>query len=166
MKSYERIKNFSTQISMEKTIAEIEMMLAKSGATKLMKEFDDKGRPFRLSFAIRTEFGEMPVKLPMNKTGLMNVFKMQVSNGVLPRKYWNSEWAEEQAMRVGWRVLKDWLDSQLALLSIEMVKIEEIFLPYIYNAKLGKTMFEVLEQKGFNLEQLEYQGAAKKGDAL
>jgi len=156
MKSYERIKNFSTSITVEKTISEIEMMLAKNGASKIMKEFDENGRPMRLAFAINTEHGEMPIKLPMNKQGIMDVFKFQVHEGKLPRKFWGSEWSEEQAMRVGWRILLGWLDSQLALLSIEMVKIEEIFLPYIFNPKLGKTMFEILEQRGFDVEQLEY----------
>lgn len=156
MRSYERIKNFSTSIDAEKTIMEIERMLAKYGAAKIMKEFDDKGQPYRLSFTIHTQNGEMPIKLPMNKAGLLNVFKMLVSDGKLPRKFWGSDWSEEQAMRVGWRILLDWLYSQISLLQIEMVKIEEIFLPYIYNAKLGKTMFEIIEQKGFNLEQLEY----------
>jgi hypothetical protein len=159
-KSYDRIKNFSTSIAVEKTIAEIELMLAKYGASKIMKEFDGKGRPYRLSFAIDTDHGEMPVKLPMNAAGLLNVFKVQVSDGKLPRRFWGSEWSEEQAMRVGWRVIKDWLDSQLALLTIDMVKIEEIFLPYIYNAKLGKTMFELLEQTGFDLAQLEHKAGS------
>jgi hypothetical protein len=132
------------------------MMLAKYGARKIMKEFDDKGRPFRLSFTIPTSQGEIPVKLPMNKQGLMDVFKHQVSDGKLPRKFWGSDWAEEQALRVGWRILRDWLDAQLSLLAIEMVKIEEIFLPYIYSNRLGKTMFEVLENKGFDMEQIEH----------
>ena len=65
-KSYEKIKNFSTTISVEKTIAEIEKMLSKYGATKIMKEYDEFGNPSRLIFAIVTEHGEMPVKLPVN----------------------------------------------------------------------------------------------------
>jgi hypothetical protein len=154
-RSYDRLKNFSTSIAVEKTIAEIEMMLAKYGATKIMKEFDENGQPARLSFAVMTQKGEMPVKLPMNKEGLLNVFKFQVSNGYLPKKFWGTEWANEQVARVGWRIIKDWLDAQLTLLSIEMVKIEEIFLPYIYSPKLDKTMFQVLEDKGFDVEQLE-----------
>lgn len=155
VKSYQRIKNFSTSISTEKTIAEIEKMLAVFGCTKIMKEYDEKGQVSTLSFAMMTERGETPVKMPMNKQGLLNVFKTQVSDGKLPKKFWGSEWAEEQASRVGWRIIKDWLDSQLSLLSIEMVKIEEIFLPYMYSHRLGKTMYEVLEQKGFDLEQIE-----------
>lgn len=156
MKSYDRIKNFSTTIAAESTILEIEKMLAKSGAMKIMKEFDEKGRPFRLAFSIMTKAGEMPVKLPIDLNGLKNVFKKQVSDRKLPRRFWGTEFAEDQAMRVGWRIIKDWLDAQLTLLSIEMVKVEEIFLPYMWDGKTNETMFQKLEKRGFTVEQLEY----------
>lgn len=149
MKSYEKIKNFSTLIAVEKTIAEIEKMLSKYGATKIMKEYDEFGSPSKLFFAIMTEHGEMPVKLPVNTDKVLDVFKLQVSDGKLPRKYWGGEWAVEQAHRVGWRIIKDWLDAQLTILQIEMVKVQEIFLPYAYDAKSDQTLFQKMEEKGF-----------------
>lgn len=148
-KSYEKIKNFSTTIAVEKTISEIERMLSKYGATKIMKEYDEFGNPCRLIFAIMTEHGEMPVKLPINTDKVLNVFKIQVSDGKLPRKYWDGEWAVEQAHRVGWRIIKDWLDAQLTILQIEMVKVQELFLPYAYDARSGQTLFQKMEKSGF-----------------
>ena len=151
-KTYERIKNYTTSIAIEKTIAEIEKMLATFGVMKIMKEYDSEGRPSRLSFTVLTNHGEMPVKLPVNVEGIKKVFKIQVSEKKLPSKFWNNEgFRKEQARRVGWRIIKDWLDVQLSLLSIGMVKIEEIFLSYIYDSKLEKTMFEMLEERNFNL---------------
>jgi hypothetical protein len=38
----------------------------------------------------------------------------------------------------------------MALLDIETVKLEEIFLPYIVNQE-GKTLFEHFEETGFQL---------------
>ena len=166
MKSYERIKNFSTSVSAESSIGEIETMLTKFGATKIMKEFGPTGMPTVLVFAIPHPKGqgEVPIKLPMNAPGLMGIFKKLVSDRKLPRKYWGGEWAEQQAARTGWRILKDWLDAQLALISIEMVKIHEVFLPYIYNHDTGRTLYETLEKREFNLEQLDYK--EKKPAAL
>lgn len=149
MKSYEKIKNFSTTISVEKTISEIERMLAKYGDTKIMKEYDEFGNPNKLIFAIMTDHGEMPVKLPINTDKVLNVFKIQVSDGKLPRKFWGDEWAVEQASRVGWRIIKDWLDAQLTILQIEMVKVQELFLPYAYDAKSDQTLFQKMEKSGF-----------------
>lgn len=145
-KTYKRIKNFSTSISPEKTILEIEKMLASYGATKIMKQYDNEGKPILLAFMIQTPHGEMPIKLPMNIEGIQSVFKKQVSEGKLPKSYWNNR---EQAMKTGWRILKDWIDAQVTLIKLEMVKIEEIFLPYIYDMISDKTMYEVLEEKKF-----------------
>ena len=160
VKSYDRIKNFSTEIPVVRTIAEIEKMLTKYGATHILKEYDDEGDPMMLVFAIMTQHGKMGIRLPIHPDKIISVFKKQVSNGLLPRKYWDGEWAHKQAQRVGWRIIKDWLDAQITLLNIEMVKIEEIFLPYIYNEKLDMTVYEMLEKGKFNLELLE----AKKKD--
>lgn len=147
-KTYKRIKNFSTSITPEKTIAEIEKMLAAHGATKIMKEYDKEGNPINLAFMINTSKGELPIKLPMNLEGVISVFKKQGMGGRLPKSYWEKE---DQARKTGWRILKDWLDSQLTLISLEMAKIEQIFLPYIYHMVEDKTMFEILEERGFNI---------------
>ena len=56
-----------------------------------------------------------------------------------------------QAERVAWRILKDWVEAQMALLDIGMVRFEEIFLPYI-ETKNGRTVYERLEEKQFLLE--------------
>lgn len=47
--------------------------------------------------------------------------------------------------------LKDWVEAQMALLDIEMVRFEEIFLPYI-QTETGQTVYERLEEKQFLLE--------------
>lgn len=62
----------------------------------------------------------------------------------------NIKATREQAERVAWRILKDWVEAQMALLDIEMVKLQEIFLPYI--ELNGKTIYQALEQKQFLLE--------------
>lgn len=154
MKSFERIKNFSTSIAVETTIAEIEKMLAKYGCAKIMKEYDGNGNVVALSFIVASVHGNLPIKLPLRLEKILDVFKIQVSNKKLPKKFWTGEWAEQQAGRVGWRIIRDWLDAQLTLLGIEMVKVEEIFLPYIYNPKTQKSLFEMLEERKFNVLQL------------
>lgn len=54
----------------------------------------------------------------------------------------------EQASRVAWRIIKDWLAAQLALIKAEMVTLEQVFLPYAQNAD-GATLFDVLAEGKF-----------------
>lgn len=149
------ILNYTTQIPVEKTIQEIETLLAQSGVSKILKDYDNSGNINSISFIISTEKGELPFKLPMNLRAVMQVINNQTgerkktrygSQRVIPQRFYNDE---EQARRVGWRIIKDWLEAQLALIFLQMVKLEEIFLPYMYNSKSDKTMFEMLEDKGF-----------------
>lgn len=153
-RSYDRLKNFSTSIDVEKTVMEIERMLAKFGAKKILKEYDQNQRLIGLAFTVDTLNGEMPIKLPSKIDKIEQVFKIQVSKGFLPRKYWGSEWAREQAVRTAWRTIKDWIDAQFALISIEMVKVEEIFLPYAYSSQLGQTLFEAVQSRKIDLSRM------------
>jgi len=156
------ILNYTTTIPVEKTISEIEKMLSQSGATKILKEYDTQGNTTSMSFKIMTEKGELPFKLPMKSEAVLQVLKDQSGTyknttygqkRIVPKSKAN----KEQADRVGWRIIKDWLEAQLALFFLQMVKIEEIFLPYMYNDKTGETMFQILENKNFKF-QLENKG--------
>lgn len=153
MKSYDRVKNFSTSVPVERTILEIEKMLTKYGASHIMKSYHDD-RPVMIIFGIETEHGKLAIRLPVKPDKMLMVFKKQVSDGLLSKKYWDGDWAVDQAHRVSWRILKDWLDAQLTLLNIEMVSLQEIFLPYVYSEKLDMTVYELLEKKEFDFELL------------
>jgi hypothetical protein len=156
------ILNYTTEIPVERTIGEIEKLLAQSGADKILKEYDGKGGVTSISFRIETSHGSLPFRLPMNEAAVMQVINNQtgeyhrVKRGGMarniPQRFYNDH---EQARRVGWRIIKDWLEAQLALLFLQMVKVEEIFLPYMYNERTGKTMFQSLEERNFKL-QLEH----------
>ncbi|KKN40932.1 hypothetical protein LCGC14_0728150 [marine sediment metagenome] len=163
-KSYDRIKNYTTSISVEKTISELEKMLAKHDVTKIMKEYSGEGVPSTLVFAVKTAKGEIPIKLPCNVESILQVFKDQVKEGKLPRKYADQtglNWATEQAGRVAWRIIKDWLDAQLTLFEIGMVKMEEIFLPYIYDPVQEMTVFQLMETGQLNIGNLLTEGGMR-----
>jgi len=159
------ILNYTTKISVETTIAEIEKMLSQSGAEKILKDYDGNGNVDAVSFIIQTEKGKLSFRLPMNNEAVLQTLKNQSgeykNTGYQKvRKVPRSMVNKEQAGRVGWRIIKDWLEAQLALFFLQMVKIEEIFLPYMYNERTGQTMFQMLEKKNFNF-QLEYKTPSK-----
>ena len=53
--------------------------------------------------------------------------------------------------RTAWANIRDWVTAQMALIDTEMVRIEQVFLPYMVN-KQGQTYFDVLKEKQFLLE--------------
>lgn len=60
----------------------------------------------------------------------------------------------EQAARVAWRIIKDWIEAQLAIVEADQAEMVEVFLPYAQNPTTGKTLFEQLSNDQFGL--LEY----------
>lgn len=134
-----RLLNYSTSISAEKTVAEIQAKLAKAGAHQILQEYHD-GVIDAVSFRIKTQFGDMAFRLPAD------IDKVQL---VLQRQFKRGKYTErEQAARVGWRILKDWAEAQLALIETGMATVEQVFLPYWQNPK-GETLYEVLRDRKF-----------------
>lgn len=140
------ILNYSTQVSAFKTSSEIEEILMNHKAKSIMKNYED-GTIIGLSFLIDTGVQRIPIRLPVKIDECLRVLKKEKREN--PRKQIKD--TREQAERVAWRILKDWVEAQMALLDIEMVRFEEIFLPYIETSS-GRTVYERLEERQFLLE--------------
>jgi hypothetical protein len=148
MKSYDKIKNYTTTITVEKTVMEIERMLATAGASKILKEYDTNGNIILLTFIVKTDMGEIPIRLPLEIDKIILVFNGLVKTRKLPQSYYNNK---PQALRVCWRILKDWLDAQLTLIQIDTAKMEQIFLPYVYDYHNNITMYQAIKDGGFQM---------------
>lgn len=140
------ILNYTTTVDAFKTVSEIECILMRHKAKSIMKNYDGESIT-GLSFLIDTGVQQIPVRLPVRVDECLKVLKKEKREN--PRKQIKD--TREQAERVAWRILKDWVEAQMALLDIEMVKFEEIFLPYI-ETQGGQTIFERLEDRQFLLE--------------
>ena len=111
--------NYTTKVDVYTTIGAIQGQLVKHGAKKIMQEYDDAGRITALSFQIDTPNGLRGIKLPANAEPVRRVLaKQKVKCDV------------EQSERVAWRIIKDWVEAQMAILESEMVQMDEIFLPF------------------------------------
>lgn len=132
------IKNYTTTINANKTIGEIQELLSKHGANAIMTEYNN-GEVIGLSFKIMTLRGELGIRLPSNTDRVLQVLKNQRKNNNQVKDTF------EQANKVAWRIIKDWVDAQMAILETEMVEMEQIFLPYVLNNK-GKTLYQEFKE--------------------
>lgn len=157
-RTYKRLKNYTTTIKPEKTIAEIEKMLSEYGATQILKKYDEKGRPISMAFMINTKRGEIPILLPAKIPQVLMAFERGVSKKLLPRSYSGNK---EQAFKTGWRLLKDWLDVVLSRFNLDLEKPEEAFLAYLYDYEKEETLYEKLEKTGFQAIPYQKKDATK-----
>ena len=140
------ILNYTTTIDSFKTVSEIEYILMKHNAKSIMKNYEGETIT-GLSFLIDTGIQQIPVRLPVKVDECLKVLKKEKREN--PQKKIKD--TREQAERVAWRILKDWVEAQMALLDIQMVRFEEIFLPYIQTNN-GQTVYEKLAERQFLLE--------------
>lgn len=132
------ILNYTTTIEAEKSIMEIEKILVAHGARAVMKDYDNTGFPVALSFVIKSPQGDFPVRLPADPEVVLKVMvKQKARSGLVNRA---------QAYRVAWRIIKDWVEAQMAILETEQVKIDQIFLPYI-ETNNGATVYQLFQAK-------------------
>lgn len=138
--------NYTTKVNVYTTLGEIQGQLVKHGAKKIMQDYDDEGRITALAFMVDTPGGPRGIRLPAN---------VEAVHAVLTRQKVKCD--REQAERVAWRIVKDWVEAQMAILESEMVQMDEIFLPYMLNSA-GTTVFEA-----YRNNQLALNGGATDG---
>lgn len=131
-----KILNFSTEVPVSRSIGQVHAILVEAGARQIMTTYDNVGTPLGVSFAIETPEGGRALKLPVNADRVHKVIN-RYDSGVPPR-YRN----RDQADRIAWRIAKDWLEAQLAIVQTEMVTFEQVMLPYM-RTEDGRTMYEL-----------------------
>src|SRR6266478_7077308 len=120
---------YSTSVSVGRTVSEISTLLAEAKATAILSEFND-GLIKAISFRIRTEFGVFAV--------------LQRSRSIPPRLR-----SREQAGRVAWRIVLNWLEAQLALVQAGLATLDQVFLPFCQDPA-GVTLYERMREASFS----------------
>lgn len=128
------LKNYTTKIPALQTVGEIQGILAAHGARKVMMEYTDDGNVAAVSFAVDTHCGMRGFQLPA---------RVDAVAATLAKQKVKCDYA--QAERVAWRIVKDWIDAQMAFLESEQAALDEIFFPYMVDNS-GETLYQAFQQ--------------------
>lgn len=131
--------NYTTTIESEQTIGEIQKMLSGYSVAAMMTEYDGP-QVAAVSFKLMIDGKPMGFKLPCNWQGVREVIKQDpkaIGRVGLVK-------LDQQSVRTAWRIIKDWVEAQLALVEVNMVTIPQVFLPYAI-MRDGRTLAEHVE---------------------
>ena len=132
----------TTEISAERSAAEVSSALVQAGATSVSVRYDN-GRIIGMTWTMRVGPVELPFSMPARVEPLYKILLKRrtgfVDEGTKSR-------IRAQAERVAWRQLLRWVQAQLAMIEVGMVQRAEVFMPYIQQAD-GSTFFEFFESK-------------------
>jgi hypothetical protein len=133
------ILNYTTRINPDRSVSEIQRILARHGATRVMVEYGGGGHPVGLTFLAPTKFGDRPFRLPAQIAGVERALARDASKGKVPKRLAT----RDQAARVAWRVLKDWVESQLAIVEAGLASLDEVMLAYLVGVG-NLTVYQVM----------------------
>lgn len=112
--------NYTTTIAATKSVAEIQAILAKAGAAQVIIRYGKDALPSAIVF----ELGDEMYMLPCRVDAVHE--KLKRTSGIAARYR-----TREHALKVAWRIVKDWVEAQVAIISTGMVKAQEVMLPYM-----------------------------------
>lgn len=125
------IKNYSTKVPAAQTVGEIQAILARHGASRVMLEYGEGGRVLGVSFIV-PDAGSF--RLPAKAEAVLRVMRRQ-----------KVSCDEKRAENVAWRNVKDWVDAQMALVETGQAEVAEVMLPYMLDN--GRTLYEVMAER-------------------
>ena len=144
-------------IKPEKTIMELEQILVKFNARGILKEYSG-GVVDSVAFYIEKNGRNIPFKMPMKLECARRVVVKAVDEGKLPSKFRDEPHHTEKARIVGWRIIKDWVHSQLSMLEVEFADPVELLLPFVYDDVEKRTLYDKIVDDGKLLPYLDKEG--------
>lgn len=125
--------NYTTTIPAAQTVGECQNILGAAGASSVAVHFEE-GQPSGLSFSLRTPHGQRNFTLPVDVKAMQAVLVRAERSGEFAslKKASGKFTSEAHAADVAWRVVKDWLEANLALIAAQMATLAEVMLPYLH----------------------------------
>lgn len=120
--------NYTTRVPAAQSLSECQTALAEHGADAIAVTYTDR-RPAGLRFQFEGNAFSLPVDVAAMSRVLAKAEKDGAFRAAKQRGGFYS--SPEHAERVAWRVVKDWLEAQLALVAAQQVQLDEVMLPYL-----------------------------------
>lgn len=128
-----KILNYTTTVDATKTVAEIQKILSAHGVKQISVIYEG-GEPDGMRFVIEMFGQPIEYRMPCNVKGVFGTLTR--TKGVPSAKQTTA-----QARRVAWRILKDWVEAQMAMVQAENAGLAEMFFTYATDQS-GKTFFQ------------------------
>lgn len=140
------LKNYTSQVPSSSSMGKIERCLVEAGATDISKKYHE-GICIAVTFRMMVNDTPLFFQLPARVEACFNVFWKEVKR---PQPNTRQK-TREQAERTAWKIISDWVEVQLSMITLEQATPMQVFLPYVYDPKTEQTFYEKLAQNNFKL---------------
>lgn len=137
--------NYTTNIDAWRTVSEIQQLLAKAGASHFSIK-NENSSPAAVSFTIDYNGQPLNYLLPCNVAGIKAHMTQNKAARDRISKAGKLKDIDSHSLNVGWRIVKDWIEAQTALIQVEMATMAEVFMPYLVINAQGDTLAKKMLQ--------------------
>lgn len=154
------LKNYTSEVSVSKTISRIEDVLIRCGVSGITKEYiGTTGKIGAITFHIQPDpdLPTMTVRLPVEVERARDALWVNYADGeelnekgdalLSPYKKKRRADFQEQAERTAWKIIQDWVEVQMSMIQMKQADYREVFLPYVWDGK--RTYYQALKESGF-----------------
>jgi len=134
--------NYTSNVDADKTAMEITRCLSSHGAQSVMTDYNSEDQTIvSISFLLAVNGKSIKFRLPCDWKPVYEILTRDKNYDryFKEKKEKLKSDARLQAVRTAWRIVKDWVEAQMALVEAHQAKTEQVFLPYVV-MKGGKTL--------------------------
>lgn len=128
------ILNYTTTIDSRRTAGQVQQLLAETGASTISTDYSD-GQPVAVTFVMRMDRQYLNFRVTADVDGVLEALKASE----IPKRYKT----RDHAQNVAWRIVKDWIEAQLAFIEARNASVVQVFLPFVVRED-GATVYDAL----------------------
>jgi hypothetical protein len=135
------IKNRTSTVPVERTVARIESVLSRAGVTSIHKTYGPNGEIDSLMFTVEKH----TIRLPVRADAVTDSLRSRIKR---PRKS-TLAGLRKQAERTAWKLMQDWVEVQISLIELQQAEFLQVFLPYVWDVRARITFYDMLRGSNF-----------------
>jgi len=137
------IKNYTSNVPVDRTLSRIESILIKHGASNIIKDYSN-GKLDSICFSILNPLNShlLSIRLPANEDA---IYKILILESKVKRPRENTFKAlKDQASRTAWKLIFDWIEIQMSLIEMKQV---DFFKSFCHISGMANRIFITLSKK-------------------
>ncbi len=148
------LKNYTSEVPVHETIANIERTLIRCRVSGITREYDLEGGITALLFHVTLD-KTYSVRLFANIDAAQDALWLDyMGDDLLPdgkvrygcRKQKKRAEFREQARRTAWKLQQDWVEVQMSLIQMKQVDFLQVFVAYLYDPRTKKSFYQTLTE--------------------
>lgn len=135
-----KIKNYTSTIEPEVSITNVKKLLINAGAYSVIEKYENK-EVSGIAFVFPIDNKAMTFQLPARI--------LEIQKHLIKTEKMSEDVAFRQARKTAWKLVHEWVQIQLTMITLQQAEPLELFFPYLTDGR--QTYYERIKENDFKL---------------